>query len=170
MTLSAALTEAYAAADVKADLRVTLEFNHPTFLVPLRFVQGTRVKGLYETLTLPVPGNPAAVFTVADFGWQRPGQEEGGTTKARIRVDNVSRILEEALDAGIASDEAFMVTYREYSMADPNHPEVYDGLRMSQVNVTALSASGDLYYEEIELKAFPRRTYDLVRYPALYGQ
>lgn len=170
MTLSAALAEAYAANDVKADLLLTLEFDHPTFVVPLRFVQGTRVKDLYETVALPVPGNPAASFTVVDFSWQRPGQEEGGTTKARIRVDNVSRVLQDALRSAIQSDEAFSVTYREYSVADPNHPEIYDGLRMAQVSVTALSASGDLYYEEIEMKAFPARTYDLDRYPALYGQ
>lgn len=164
------MAEAYASNDVKGDLLLTLEFDHITFPEPLRFVQGTRVKDLYETVTLPVPGNPAAVFTVVDFSWQRPGQEEGGTTKAKIRVDNVSRALQEALRGAIASDEAFAVTYREYLTTDPNNPEIYDGLRMGTVTVTALSASGDLYYEEIEMKAFPGRTYDLDTYPALYGQ
>lgn len=164
------MAEAYASNDVKGDLLLTLEFDHITFPEPLRFVQGTRVKDLYETVTLPVPGNPAAIFTVVDFSWQRPGQEEGGTTKAKIRVDNVSRALQEALRAAVASDEAFEVTYREYLTTDPNNPEIYVGLRMGTVTVTALSASGDLYYEEIEMKAFPGRTYDLDTYPALYGQ
>jgi hypothetical protein len=41
---------------------------------------------------------------------------------------------------------------------------------MGTVTVTALSAAGDLFYEEIEMKAFPGRTYDLDTYPALYGQ
>lgn len=164
------MAEAYASNDVKGDLLLTLEFDHITFPEPLRFVQGTRVKDLYETVTLPVPGNPAAIFTVVDFSWQRPGQEEGGTTRAKIRVDNVSRALQEALRGAIASDEAFEVTYREYLTTDPNNPEIYDGLRMGTVTVTALSASGDLYYEEIEMKAFPGRTYDLDTYPALYGQ
>lgn len=164
------MAEAYASNDVKGDLLLTLEFDHITFPEPLRFVQGTRVKDLYETVTLPVPGNPSAIFTVVDFSWQRPGQEEGGTTRAKIRVDNVSRALQEALRGAIASDEAFEVTYREYLTTDPNNPEIYDGLRMGTVTVTALSASGDLYYEEIEMKAFPGRTYDLDTYPALYGQ
>ena len=164
------MAEAYASNDVKADLLLTLEFDHITFAEPLRFVQGTRVRDLYETVTLPVPGNPAAIFTVVDFSWQRPGQEEGGTTKAKIRVDNVSRALQEALRGAIASDEPFAVIYREYLTTDPNNPEIYDGLRMGTVTVTALSASGDLYYEEIEMKAFPGRTYDLDTYPALYGQ
>lgn len=170
MTLSAALAEAYAANDVSGDLLVTLEFNHITFEAPLRFVRGTRVKDLYETVLLPVAGNPAAEFTVVDFSCQLPGHEEGGTTKARIRVDNVSRALQEALRAAISSDQPFDVIYREYSTNDLNHPEVYDGLRMGSVSVTALSASGDLFYEEIEMKAYPGRTYDLPTYPALYGQ
>lgn len=170
MTISAAMAEAYAANDVRGDLLLTLQFDHVTFAEPLRFVQGTRVKDVYETVTLPVPGNPSGVFTVVDFAWQRPGQEEGGTTRARIRIDNVSRAVQEALRSAIASDKPFQVTYREYLTTDPNNPEIYDGLRMGMVTVTPLSASGDLYFEQIELKGFPARTYDLETYPALYGQ
>lgn len=170
MSLSAAMAESYASNDVRGDLLVTLEIDHITLPVPLRFVQGTRRKDVYETVTLPVPGNPAAVFTVVDFSWQRPGQEEGGTTKARIRIDNVSRAIQDALRAAIASDKPFEVIYREYLTSDPNHPEIYDGLRMNSASVTALSASGDLSYEEIEMQGFPRRTYDLATYAALYGQ
>lgn len=170
MSLSAAMTEAYAANDVKGQLLLTIQIDHITLPVPLRFVQGRRVKDLYETVTLPVPGNPAGVFTVVDFSWQRPGQEEGGTTRARLRVDNVSQAMQSALRAAIASDKPFDVTYREYLTTDPNHPEIYDGLQMRSVSVTALSASGDLSYEEIEMQGFPRRTYDVATFPALYGQ
>ncbi|CAN7598622.1 DUF1833 family protein [Bosea sp. LjRoot237] len=170
MALSTALTEAYAAVDVSGDLYDTLEFNHITLAEPLRFVKGVRISGEYETLTLPIAGNPAAVFTVVDFGFQRPGMDEGGTSKARIRVDNVSRVLQQALRDAISADEAFSVTYRCYSTNDINHPEEYTGLRMSSVTVNALSAEGDLYYDEVELQAFPKRTYDLTLYPALYGQ
>ena len=169
MTLAAALEEAYAAVDVKGDVLDTLEFDHPTLAEPLRFVKGIRVPGLHETVPLPVPGNPAALFIVVDFGFSRPSQEEGGPGRAKLRVDNVSRQLQEALRAAIASDQPFSVTYRAYSTLDPNHPEIYDGLRMGNVSVTPLSASGDLFYEEIEMKAFPGQTYDLTQYPALYG-
>lgn len=170
MTLSVALEEAYAVADVSGDTLDTLEFNHPTFAEPLRFVRGSRIIGVHETEILPVAGNPAAVFTVVEFSYQRPGQGEGGTTKARIKVDNVSRLLQEALRAAISSDQAFSVTYRCYATNDRNNPEIYDGLRMGSVSVTALAAQGDLYYEEIEMKAFPGLTYGLDDYPALYGQ
>jgi hypothetical protein len=170
VTVSAAMAEAWASNDVKADLLLTIEIDHVTLPEPLRFVQGTRVKDVYETVILPVPGNPSAVFTVVDFAWQRPSQEEGGTTKARIRIDNVSQAIQTALRAAIASDQPFDVIYREYLTSDPNNPEVYDGLRMNTVSVTALSASGELSYEEIEMQGFPRRTYDLATYPALFNQ
>lgn len=170
MALSAALEEAYAAVDVSGDLYDTLEFDHPTLPAPLRFVKGTRIPGEYETVTFPVPGNPAAEFTVVDFGFQRPGQDEGGSSKARIRVDNVSRVLQGVLREAISAAEPFSVTYRCYSTNDINHPEEYTGLRMSSVTLSALSAEGDLYYDEVELQSFPKRTYDLDLYPALYGQ
>lgn len=169
MVLSVALEEAYAAVDVAGDLLDTLEFDHPTFSEPLRFVRGTRIPGEYETVDLPVPGGPVP-FMVVDFSFTRPGQEEGGTTKAKIRVDNVSRLLQDALRSAISSDQAFSVVYRCYSTLDPNNPEVYTGLRMSSVSVSALSATGDLYYEEVEMQAFPGLTYSLDDYPALYGQ
>ncbi|WP_089177249.1 DUF1833 family protein [Bosea sp. AS-1] len=170
MALSQALEEAYAAVDVSGDLYDTIEINHPTLEAPLRFVKGVRIPGEYETLDLPVPGNPTATFTVVDFSFQRPGFDEGGSSKARIRVDNVSRILQQALRDAISSDQPFSVTYRCYSTNDLNHPDEYNGLKMGSVTVNALSAEGDLYYEQVEMQAFPKRTYDLDTYPALYNQ
>jgi hypothetical protein len=170
MVLSVAIEEAYAVADVSGDLLDTLEFDHPTFAEPLRFVRGSRIKGEYETVVLPVPGNAAAPFMVVAFSFTRPGQEEGGTTKAKIRIDNVSQLLQGVLREAIASDQAFSVVYRCYSTLDKNNPEIYSGLRMGSVSISALSAEGDLYYEEVEMKAFPGMTYNLDDYPALYGQ
>ncbi|MGY6251661.1 DUF1833 family protein [Bosea thiooxidans] len=170
MALSEALTEAYAAVDISGQLYDTVEIDHPTLESPLRFVKGVRIPGEYEVVELPVAGNPTAPFTVVDFSFQRPGFDEGGSSKARIRVDNVSRILQQALRDAISADQPFSVTYRCYSTNDINHPDEYTGLRMGSVTVNALSAEGDLYYEEVELQAFPKRTYDLDMYPALYNQ
>ncbi|HEV2552709.1 MAG TPA: DUF1833 family protein [Bosea sp. (in: a-proteobacteria)] len=170
MALSTALEEAYAACDVEGDILDTLEFDHPTLATPLRFVQGTRVPGLYETVSLPVPVEGAVDFTVVAFNFTRPGLEEGGVGRAKLRVDNVSRYLQEALRAAISSDQPFSVVYRAYSTLDTGNPEVFDGLRMGNVSVSPVSATGDLFYEEIEMKAFPGLTYTLDDYPALYGQ
>lgn len=170
MALSEALTEAYAAVDISGDLLDTIEINHITFAEPLRFVKGVRIPGEYETVNLPTAGNPSTPFTVVDFSFQRPGFDEGGSTKARIRVDNVSRILQQALREAISADDPFSITYRCYSTNDLNHPDEYSGLKMGSVTVGALSAEGDLYYEEVEFQAFPKRTYTLDEYPALYNQ
>lgn len=170
MTISAALEEAFAAVDVSSDIYDTLEFNHPTFDVPQRFVQGTRIPGEFETVTLPVPGNPTATFTVVEFGFTLPGQEEGGVSRAKIRIDNVSGLLQDALRGAISSDHAFTLIYRCYSTNDINNPEVYVGLNLRKVSLNAYSANGELSYEEVETQAFPSLTYDLDLYPALYGQ
>jgi hypothetical protein len=170
MALSTALEEAYAAVDVSGDVYDTIEIDHPTFGAPLRFVRGRRILGVYETVNLPTAGNPSTPFTVVDFSFTRPGHEEGGVTKAKITIDNVSQILQGVLRESISSDQAFRVIYRAYSTNDVNNPEVYSGLRMGSVSVSALSATGDLYYEEVEMQAFPKLTYSLDDYPALYGQ
>lgn len=170
MTISTALQEAYAAVDVSGDIYHTLEFDHPTFEDPIRLVQGTRIPGEYETVVLPVVGDSAAVFTVVEFSFALPGQEEGGISKAKIKVDNVSQMLQEAIRSAISSDYPFSLTYRCYSTNDINNPEVYFGLKMRKVSLTAFSAEGELSYEEVEMQAFPGLTYDLDKYPALYGQ
>jgi hypothetical protein len=170
MALSTALVEAYAAVDVSGDILNTLEFDHPTLASPQRFVQGTRVAGEYETVTLPVPGNPAAVFTVVGFSFTLPSQEEGGVSKARIRIDNVSGALQEALRGAISSDYPFSLVYRAYSTNDLNNPDVYHGLHLRKASLSAFSAEGELSYEEVEMQNFPKQTYSLDLYPSLYGQ
>ncbi|AZO77471.1 hypothetical protein BLM15_07495 [Bosea sp. Tri-49] len=170
VALSVALQEAYAAVDVSGDILHTLEFNHPTFDEPQRFVQGTRIAGEYEAVSLPVPGNLAAVFKIVDFGFTLPSQEEGGVSKAKIRIDNVSGQLQDALRGAISSDYPFTLVYRTYSTNDLNNPEVYFGLNLRKVSLNAYSAEGELSYEEVEMQAFPGLTYDLDLYPALYGQ
>lgn len=156
--------------DVSGDIFDTLEFNHPSFATPQRFVQGTRIPGEFETMTLPVPGNPSATFIVVEFGFTLPGQEEGGVSRAKIRIDNVSGLLQEALRGAIASDHPFTLIYRCYSTNDINNPEVYFGLNLRKVSLNAYSADGELSYEEIEMQNFPGLTYELDLYPALYGQ
>jgi hypothetical protein len=171
MTLAAALVEAYAVADNSGDILDTLELDHPTFPAPLRFVNGVPIKDLYETVNLPVvPGGPAVPFTVVPFSFTRPSFDEGGASKAKLRVDNVSRALQEPLDEAVASDQPLTVIYRNYSTNDDDNPEVISGLRMSNVALSALSAEGELSYEEIEMKAFPGETYSFDQYPGIYGQ
>lgn len=171
MTISSELEEAYANVDQDGDVWVTIQIDHVTLPDPLRFVQGTPVKDVFETKSFPLsPGGTPVPFTVADFGFVRPSQEEGGPGRGRIKVDNVSRHLQPVLRAATQSDQPIKVVYRVYHSKDLSNPETYDGLNLGNVSLTALSATGDLYYQEVELKAFPGKTYELLLYPALYGQ
>lgn len=179
MTISEGLIEAYASVDNTGIIYDTIEVGHNALEEPLYFVKGTPKSGEFTHMqfpvlmnvgTPPVPTNVMKTFTVVDFGLQRPGQEEGGVTRARLRIDNVSRIIQSVMRDVIASDQPIKITYRCYWSEDLNNPEVYSGFKMNQVAITALSAEGELFYEEVDMQAFPRETYDLPRYPSLFFQ
>lgn len=167
--LSTAMQEAYASVDTSGDTYPTVEIGHVSFEAPLFFLAGVPKEEVFETMDLPVDG-VMRTHKVVDFGFTLPGHEEGGPTKARVRIDNVSSQISQALRAAIASDQPFTFTYRAFNTNDLDHPEVYSGLIMKSVDVDAFSASGELTFEEVDLKAYPRQTYDLETYPALYGQ
>lgn len=170
MTISQGLTEAYANLDNEGYVYDTIEVDHIALPEPLYFVKGTPEAGTPLFIPLPIAGVGVRNFTIVDFGLQRPGQSDGGITRARLRVDNVSRILADVMSQVIASDKAFEVVYRAYWSLDLNDPEIYSGLRMNQVAITAYSAEGELYYDEVEMKAFPGEIYDLGRFPSLFYQ
>lgn len=169
MTIPAALAEAYASIDNSGFIYDTIQISHIALPESLYFLRGQYVKDEYETVTLPT-SEGLKVFTVVDFMLQRPGQEDGGVTRAKLRIDNVSRIIQNVLREVIASDRPFNITYRCYWSEDINNPEVFTGLKMAQVAVTPLTAEGELYYDEAEMKAFPGEVYDITRFAALYAQ
>lgn len=165
------IAEAYAAVDNNGFIYDTIQVDHPALDDPLFFLKGTPVAGEFDVVSLPVVIDGVGSmqnFTVVDFMLQRPGQEEGGVTRAKIRIDNVSRIMSGVLREVIASDKPFSITYRAYWSEDVNNPEVYSGMKMAQVALTALSAEGELFYDEVDMKAFPGEVYDLSRFPALF--
>lgn len=179
MPISEGLEEAYASVDNNGFIYDTVEIDHNALEEPLYFVRGTTKAGEFTTMQFPVlmqvgdppvPTNVMKTFTMVDFGLQRPGQEEGGVTRARLRIDNVSRIIQSVMRDVIASDQPIRVTYRCYWSEDLENPEVYSGMKMNQVAITALSAEGELFYQEVDMQAFPRETYDLSRYPTLFYQ
>lgn len=170
MTMSVALVEGYAAADVDGDVWETVQFDNAVLIEPLRFLNAVPVKDVFETKGFPVTsGGPLLPFQVIPFSWTPPSQEEDGPGQARLRVSNISGHLREPLELAVTSDQPFLVTYRAYHSKDLSNPDVWTGLRLKRVSVNAFSASGELTYVEIALKAFPRKTYDLQTYKALHA-
>jgi hypothetical protein len=171
VTIEQGLEEAYASVDNSGVVMDTIQIDHIALDEPLYFLKGTPKAGEFEVVQLPVVNGGVASmanFVVIDFFMQRPGQDDSGITRAKIRIDNVSRILNQVMSEVIASDKPFDITYRAYWSEDVNNPEVFTGLHMNQVAINASSAEGEVFYDEVEMKAFPRETYDLARFPSLF--
>lgn len=169
MTISEGLVQAYANADQKGFIYDTIEIDHIGLPQPLYFARGIQDGDEdLRSITLPIGPGLQANFVFVDFGLQRPGHEDGGITRAKLRVDNISKIIQDVMRDVIASDQAFSVTYRCYWSEDINSPEVFTGLRMNQVAITATSAEGELFYDEVDMQAYPREVYDLARFPTLF--
>lgn len=167
--VSAAMQQAYASSP-SDDIISTVELNHAAFAEPLRLVTG-QDKPLTATLELEAPFNPgqAVTFTAVAFAIQPPGHTANGPTPATVKIDNVSGQIAAILRQAISSNAAVRVIYREYVASDLSAPgQVIRDLKLRRVTVTGSTAAGEIGYEEMQSKAFPRQTYDKARFPALY--
>lgn len=166
MSLTAAIEEAYAANPAGEVVFETLELDHITFVAPIRVVVNHT-----DDLDLPLTlGGTPVTFTACGAAVTRPGIDDDGPTPMRIRIDNVSQLLQPYLRDAIAATNPITVTYRAYSSTDLTQPgEVIGGLEIRDVSLTATAAEGSVSFRQIELQAFPLRTYDQEYYPALMG-
>lgn len=164
MTLTAAMQEAYAANPAGEIVIETLELDHVTFDRPIRIASNVE-----EDVSLPLTaGGSPVLFKALAVSVTLPGVSEDGPTPMRIRIDNVSGYLLPYLRAAIQSTSPIGVTYRAYTSIDLTAPgDVIDGLQLRSVDLTATSAEAAVGFREIEMEAFPRRTYDSTYYPAL---
>ena len=69
-----------------------------------------------------------------------------------------------------AATGAISVTYRAYLGDDYGTVvDLIEGLKLKRATVAAATVDGELSFEEIATQAFPRRTYDLDTYGALWN-
>lgn len=156
--------EAYASAPADQVIAHMIELQHPTFPEPLRFITSV------EERTAVLLENGGAVYCEATaFDLVPPGFEDGGPTPARLRVDGVASKLYPVLKQATAGG-VIKVIYRAYLLPDVDHVvDLIEGLELKKVSLTATVAEGELSFAEIGTQAFPRRTYDLENYPALWN-
>lgn len=171
--MTAALQEAYASAAADEDIIVTVELNHASFVDgPVRFVTGQDVD-LVATLEATAPHNAgeAVTFKAMAFDFIPPGVNENTPTPAQVKIDNVSGEVARIMRQTITGNAPVQVIYREYAASDLSQPGQYVyGLELKKVDVTALTATGELGWPEVQEQAFPRQVYDKKRYPAPYVQ
>lgn len=160
------MREAYASADRSVDIIETIELSHPSFDEPARVVMP-----LDEDASLPLEfGGTPVLFKACAFRAVPPGFADDGPTDWQLSIDNVSGLLNEYLDAALSDNRPISVTYRAYRTDDLTAPgEVIEGYMLRNVDLSATTATGSLYLEDISTQAFPRATYNLSQYPGIWA-
>ncbi|SEE59510.1 protein of unknown function [Rhizobiales bacterium GAS188] len=165
MAISQALQEAYASVTHDAVIYHTLAINHPTFSAPVYVIDGVEAD-----MSLPLESGGSVTFIATAFMVTPPGVNDSGPQPAKIRVDNVAGLLAPYLESAVLSGSPITVTYRAYTTKDLSGPgDVIPGLILRKVTLMPSAAEGELRWEEIDLAAFPRLTYDQTLYPAIHS-
>lgn len=175
--LTALMEEAYAAAPADVGLIHMLSLHHATFEDgPIHVCMGVEadITVTLETgATVTMTADPASDSQnrVLAFDFTPPGYSDDGPTSARLGLDNVSGKLMPHLKAAVGAGTAIAVIYRAYREDDLSEPgEVIEGMRLKSVELSPTRAEGDLTFEDTSTQAFPRVTYGIDEYPALWNQ
>lgn len=171
--LSAEMEAAYASGDVDVDHLHTIEISHPEFDDPVRLVANSD-DDITATLEddAPYDAGESVTFSAVSFSLVEPGfDEEGQPTPARVSIDNVSGQIAAIMKHTRAGSHPIGVTYRVYRSDGLTAPgQVIRGLELTEVEITARTASGSLTFPEKATQNFPRQVYDIDRFPGLYAQ
>lgn len=159
------MQEAYAAVDHDGVIYDTLEIDHPAFDAPIYVIAGVEAD-----ITLPLETGSSVSFIATAFEFSPPGTSDSGPTPAKVKIDNVAGLMAPYFDQAVLSGAPISVTYRSYTTKDLSGPgDVVGGLTLRQATLSPTSAEGELRFEEIDLQAFPRRTYDQDKYPSVHN-
>lgn len=154
--------EAFASALPDKPERAVVTLDNAAFDKPLHFIGGVE-----EDTFITLEDGTEVEAIAAGFKCTLPGFDESGPTPAKLAVDNIStKIYPYLRDAA----GLIHVTYRAYLGDDfSTVVDLIEGLQMKTVELSATSATGELTFQEIATQAFPRVTYDLDTYPALWN-
>lgn len=182
MALSAAVQEAYASGDALGVVLLAAEITHPTFAVPIRVVAGvdgpTGVAPEDRVVLLPTAVSGIAVAHIpCAFEFTPPGADQDGPTDAKVRIDNVSDLLEEHLRGAVGYDAPVLITFRTYIVTPGELDQVtgpddeIDGLELRVVTLNAESAEGTLQYpdgRQVSVPTGPNAFFTRDEYPGLF--
>lgn len=163
--LTAAMEEAFAARPRNVVIQEVLSFEHDTWTDgPLHLCSN-----IEDPLAVHLEDGSAVTLKPCAFDVTPPGFGDDGPTPAQVTVDNISGALIAPFDAAIEAGTPIRVTYRTFRSDDLSSPgDVISGLRLRTAELSATSATGSLDFEQISDQAFPRRTYSLDEYPAIW--
>lgn len=170
-------TEAWAEGMASVDPTVfyycTLELRHPAFIedgepLAIRVVLDVQDRTLTLEPSAPMDGGQAVVFTATAFEYDMPEFGEGRLPEARVRIDNVARLLEPHIEAAAAQKADIVVSYREWRSDDTTAP-CYGPLDfvMRRATVTGSSVEGYVRIDDLQNVRFPSRVYSRTQFPSL---
>ncbi len=171
--LTAEMEAAYASADRDVEILHTLEISHPEFETPARLVANSEAD-LFARLEIDAPedADTVVVFSAVAFSFVEPGfDDEGQPTPARVSIDNVSGQIAAIMKLTRAGSHAVGIIYRAYRSDGLTAPgQVIRGLELTEVEITARTATASVSFPEKATQNFPRQVYDIERFPGLYAQ
>lgn len=181
MSLSAAIEEHYASGGEDGVAVPAIEFAHPAWAVPIRWVTKVEDPDGDETKTIDLPlilGGAKVAHVMGAFQIVHPGQDKDGPADGKIRLDGVSAELQEPLRAAQGFAEPVRVTIRSYLASSLDElraasgpDEVIEDLELASVQVTADMAEGTLTYRDgrnLNVPTGDNAFFDRGNYPGLF--
>lgn len=164
-TYAPEIVEAFACATKNDPIIETLELSHPTGGDPIYICRNN------ENLSLKIEDASAHVFRAVPFSLKRPNSGQSGLQEMQIQIDNVSRDVQEFVEAAMLTRDPISVKYRVYLASDPDAPKNSPPLTLTLVDVviTPLHVSGKARFADILNARFPKRPYTRARFPTLGG-
>lgn len=174
---SEAIAEAYASAPADETILDTLELRHAALVdeednpAPIRVVRDTRDWTLKLEEGAPLNAGAEVAFARVMFDVDLPDSSDG-VPVARLSIATVNRQVIAAMELIVTVRAPIEVTYRAYlapAAGDPA-PEpswVIGGLQLRGARVDEQRMTGDLTFDVLGNRAFPRWIYTRREFPGL---
>ncbi len=162
-----AIKEAYASNEDNKIIICTLELYPPSLSPPARLVLGYQDFVATLESTAPVDPSTQVTFLKSHFEVSLP-ESSDRLPQMQLKIDNVSQIVGEYIEAVIDAREIVPVIYREFIESDVSPEPHYVLKNMNLKNISVgVSVTGNLYFSDYSNRAFPNENYTAERFPGL---
>lgn len=170
VTLSDAITEAYASAPEQELIYDTLEFNHPLFVDDTGAPMPVRVVNDHANLAAKLESGLTVLFYACYFKFTRPEQAATGSApEVQVQVDNVAHLLMPYMEKVITSRIPVTMTWRPYLASDLSGPHILPVMTLELRNVQADTSSmtAKAGFSNLTNFRFPGNEYKSIQFPGL---
>lgn len=165
VTLSEAYAEAVASAPADQVVLYTYEITHSTF-----GEQRILLVNDYQTLHATLETGEEVEFIPCPVMVTAPEQSDAGAAPSiDVKIDGVSGIIAERLDAALGTYEKIGIIERVYVSNDTSAPAIMPPLSLvlKDVEVDETTVTASAAYDDPVNKGFPAKDYNIREYPGL---